>query len=94
MATYSEVKVGLDNVAAEIRAKRAEMVEVVAKGTAVSAALASIPTKYADLVATIQAYGTTNAAEAAAKAELAKLSAEYTALKTDSDVVAGVNLND
>lgn len=93
MATYSQVKAALDAVADSIAKNRARMVDVKATATEVSAALAALPTTYADVVTTINGYGTTNAAEALAKADLAKLATEYTALKADADAVAAVNLD-
>ena len=92
MATYSEVKHGLDAVASVISDQRAIMVKVKSNAALASSALAALPTDYADVVATINTYGTTNAAEAAAKAELAKMVAEYQALKSIADQVAAANL--
>lgn len=92
MATASEVKTGLDAVAAAIRAVRQSMLTVKATGVSVSADLGGLSTEYADLIATINAYGTTNAFEALAKAELAKLTSEFNALKAVSDAVAAINL--
>ena len=94
MATSSEVKTALDAVAAAISKSRERMVGVKATASEVSAALGGLATLYADVVTTINGYGTTNAFEALAKAELAKLATEYTALKADADAVAAVNLND
>ncbi len=93
MATYSEVKVGLDAVAAIISEQRAMMTKVKSNAALASSALAAVPTDYADVVATIQAYGTANAAEAAAKAELAKLTTEFNALKAKADQAAALDLN-
>jgi len=92
MASYSEVKAGLDDVAGIIREQKAVMLKVKSNAALASAALAGLATEYADVVATIQAFGTGNAAEAAAKAELAKLVTEYTALKGIADQVAAVSL--
>lgn len=92
MATYSEVKHGLDAVAGVISDQRAVMVKVKSNAALASSALDALATDYADVVATINAYGTTNAAEAAAKAELAKMVAEYQALKAVADQVAAANL--
>lgn len=92
MATYSEVKTGLDTIAGVISEQRAVMGKVKSNAGLASAALAALATDYADVVATIQAFGAGNAAEAAAKAELGKLVAEYTALKGVADQVAAANL--
>lgn len=93
MATSSQVKTTLDEIAMIIREQRAVMEKVKSNAALASTALGDLPTVYADVVATIQAYGTTNAFEALAKAELAKLAAEYTALKADADTVAAIDLN-
>ena len=93
MATSSEVKTALDAVAAEISKNRSRMAGVKSTATDVSVALGALPTVHADVIATINAYGTTNAFEALSKAELAKLAAEYTALKADADAVAAIDLN-
>lgn len=90
MATYSEVKTGLDAVAGVISEQRAVMAKVKSNAALASAALAGLPATYSDVVATINAYGTSNAAEAAAKAELGKLVAEYTTLKGVADQVAAI----
>lgn len=92
MASYSEVKAGLDDVAGIIREQKAVMLKVKSNAALASTSLADLATTYADVVATINAYGTANAAEAAAKAELAKLVTEYTALKGVADQVAAANL--
>ena len=94
MATSSEVKSALDAVAAEISAQRAKIKTLVAEAAIASAALGGLPALYADVVTTINGYGTTDAFESLAKAELAKLSAEFTALKADFDTIASVNLAD
>lgn len=90
MATYSEVKTGLDAIAAVIAEQRAVMGKVKSNSALASTTLADLATDYADVVATIQGYGTADAAEAAAKAELGKLVAEFTALKGVADQVAAI----
>lgn len=90
MASYSEVKAGLDDVAGIIREQKAVMVKVKSNAALAAAALAGLPAQYADLITTINAYGTANAAEALAKADLAKLTAEFQALKTLADQVAAI----
>lgn len=92
MATSSEVKAGLDEIAAAIRAQRAIVAKAIQNAGAASAALAALPTTYADVIATVNAYGTTNAFEALSKAELAKMTSEYQALKTVSDAMAAANI--
>jgi hypothetical protein len=93
MATSSEVKAGLDAVAGIISEQRQVMLKVKSNAQIASDSLAALASDYADVVSTIQAYGTSNAFEALAKAELAKLTAEFTALKGKSDAVAAVDLN-
>lgn len=93
MATYSEVKAGLDAIASSISEQRAVMNKVKSNAAIASAELAALAATYADVVATINAYGTANAAEAAAKAELAKMVAEFTALKAKADQAAALDLN-
>lgn len=90
MASYSEVKAGLDEIASIIRENRAVMTKVKSNAALASNSLADLATTYADVVATINGYGTANAAEAAAKAELAKMVTEYTALKYVADQVAAI----
>lgn len=63
MASYSEVKAGLDDVAGIIREQKAVMVKVKSNAALAAAALAGLPAQYADLITTINAYGTTNAAD-------------------------------
>lgn len=92
MASYSEVKAGLDAIAAIIRDQRAVLVKVKSNALIASETLAALPTEYADVIATIQAFGTANASEALAKAELVKLTTEFNALKTVSDAIAAANL--
>lgn len=92
MATTSEVKVGLDAIAAVISDQRAVMQKVKTNAGLASAALDALPTTYADVIATINGYSTNDAFEAHAKAEFAKLVTEFVALKADADFVAAVDL--
>lgn len=85
MATVSQVKAGLDDVAAAIRAERQACIAAKARIAQAAATLAGIPTKYADLIATIDAYTPTGEFEALAKDERAKLGAEFTNLKNKAD---------
>ena len=82
MATTSEVKAGLDDVAQEIRTERQALKNAKARVAASVAALNSLPTKYADIVATVNGYTPTGSFETEAKDELAKLTTEFQALKT------------
>ena len=92
MATTSEVKTGLDAIAGIISEQRSVLLKVKSNAALASASLDALATDYADVVATIQAYGTANAFDALTKAEFAKLVTEYTALKAVADQVAAANL--
>lgn len=94
MATSSEVKAGLDNIAQTIRDSRSTMNSAKAKAQSASTELAELATTYADVVNTINAYpsNTTDAFEQVAKAELAKMVTEFTALKSAADAVAATDL--
>ena len=94
MSTSSEVKSGLDAVAANIAGNRDKLAACVDTAGQVSVDLANLPTAFADVVATIQAYTPTGAFETLAKDELAKLTAEFAALKADADAIAAVDLSD
>ena len=91
MASYSEVKAGLDEIAQVIREKRAVLLKAKTNAADASAALDTLPATYAGVIATIEGYGTTDAAEALAKAELATLTAEFIAVKGVADDVAGIS---
>lgn len=95
MATYSEMKVGLDTVASIIVEQRNVLSKAKQSGANASTALAAIPTTFADVIASIDAIpaNTTNPAEMALKAERTKLAAEFTALKNKADALAAVDLN-
>lgn len=90
MASYSEVKAGFDEIAVIIRNARTELLACKSKSAGISEVLDALPTTYASLVATVQAYGTSNAAEANAKAELAKFMTEFQALKAIADGIAAI----
>ena len=88
MAEYSEVKAALDDIAVQIANARLVRARCLSQLSAASAVLGNLPTQYADVVTTINAYGTTNAAENFAKEEKAKLQTEFLALKAllDADI--------
>ena len=90
MASYSEVKAGLDAVAEVIRNNRSKVLGYKSGAAVASGELAGLVTTYADVIATINGYGTSNAAEALAKADLAKLTTEFNALKAITDGIAAV----
>ena len=93
MATTSEVDVGMDDIARILTEERQKMIKAKQAGSSASATLAAIPTVYSDVIATINAYGTTNAYEAAVKAKLAKMTTEFLALKAKADQVSSLDLN-
>lgn len=91
MATTSEIKVGLDAIAQVIAAQRAVIEKAQQNAGAASAVLANLPTDYADLIATVQAFPSNgNAFQNVSKAELAALATEYTALKAAADQLVAV----
>lgn len=94
MATTSEIKTGLDAIAAVISAQRQSMKSIKTNAAGVSGELANLPTAYSDVIGTVQAFAsdTTDAFEKNAKAELAKLTTEFTALKSVADAVKNANL--
>ena len=93
MATTSEVEVGMAAIAARLSDQRQVMLKVKANASTASTALAAIPNDFADVIATVTAFGTANAYEAAVKAQVAKMTTEFNALKTKADAVAAVDLN-
>lgn len=93
MATTSEVDVGMDAIALILTEQRQVMIKAKSNAASASAALAAIPTSFADVIATVQAFGTANAYEATIKAKLVKMTAEFNALKTKADGVAALDLN-
>lgn len=90
MATTSEIETGLAAIAAIISTQRGVAQKAIQNASLASGALAAIPTDYAGVITAINAYGTSNAYEAATKALFAKLTAEFTALKAVTDGIAAV----
>jgi len=87
MATISEVKQGLDEIAASIRAVQKRFADAKASIQAGSDALGNIPTKYSDVIATINGFAPDGAFETLAKDEKAKLQTEFVALKAIIDAL-------
>jgi len=87
MATISEVKQGMDEIAASIRAVQKRYADAKASIEAGSTALGNIPTKYADILAEIDGFAPTGAFETLAKDEKAKLATEFLALKSTIDAL-------
>jgi len=90
MATTTEVKTGIDEIADQIKAVRTRFESAKSTIEGGSTALGAIPTKYADVLATIDGYTPTGAFETLAQDEKAKLSSDFLALKAELDaVIAG-----
>lgn len=82
MATSSQVKAGLDDIATIIRTERQAILKCVARIIAAKNALNNLPTQYADVIATIDGYTPTGAFESLAKSEKDTLAAEFVSLRT------------
>jgi hypothetical protein len=82
MATYTEVKAGLDSIATLITSSGKMRDNAQAQLLSARNQLANITTQFADVIATIDGYAPTGAAETFAQAEKAKLQADFTALKS------------
>jgi len=87
MATVTEVKKGLDDMATIIVAERQAFALAKARISNASGNLGLIPTQYADVLATIDAYTPTGAFETLAQDEKAKLTTEFQALKAAIDAL-------
>lgn len=90
MATATEVDVALDAIAQIISEQRTVMNKAKSNAQLASDALVALTNDYADVIATVQAYGTTNAFEAASKARFNAFVTEYQALKSVADGVAAI----
>jgi hypothetical protein len=82
MATISQVKAGLDEIAKLIR--NATSVRESAKANLLNSRnqLENLPTQFSDVIAEIDGYSPTGAFETLAKDEKAKLQTEFVALKS------------
>lgn len=92
MSTTSEVSVAMDQIAQRIYDQRQVALKIKQNASNASVSLAAIPTDFAAVIATVQAYGTADAFEAAAKAKLAKMTTEFNSLKTVIDAISNANL--
>lgn len=81
MATASEVKQGLDDIAGAIRTERQALKRAQARVQAAKNALESLPTTYNDVVTTVQGFDGSDAFEVQAQADLSVLTSEFQALK-------------
>lgn len=95
MATPSQVKSGLDDIAHTIAKNRERMLGIKSTATEVSQSLDLLASTHADVVNTISAYpaNSTDYFERTAKDSLTKLTNEFVALKADADAVAAADLN-
>lgn len=82
MATVSEVKAGLNAISEQISGARQVRDQAKSRLLAARNQLNSIPTTYADVIATIDGYTPTGSFETLTQDEKAKLASEFTALKT------------
>lgn len=80
MATTSQVKAGLNNFSNEIRNSREQLSMAKARIASEKAKLNALPTKYADVIATIDGYTPTGPFETLAKDERAQFTTEFQAL--------------
>ena len=83
MATTSEVKAGLDEIAASIRTNRRRFAQSKAAIVTTRDTLLAIPGEYQGLIDTVNGYVGTDPFEAVSKDELAKLTTEFVTLRDD-----------
>jgi len=81
MATTSQVKAGLDEIAKQIRESRELYDRMKARIVSQRDALDAIPGTYGAVLAEIEAYTGADAFETVSKAELARLTTEFVALR-------------
>ena len=82
MATTSEVKAGLDDdISSIIRTCNSKFIASKTTIQSLYNELVAIPTTFADVLSTINVYGNIDAFEALCKAEKAKLTTEFIALR-------------
>lgn len=87
VATISEVKQGLDDIAAAISVQQAVIDKAQSNAGLASAALSALATEYADLIATVNAYTPTGPFEMLAQDELTQLTTEFQSLKAKADAI-------
>ena len=86
MATSSDVKAGLNEISAKILSLRQSLIYAKGMISEKETELGKIEGDYADVITTINGYGTSNAFEAVSKAELAKMTTEFITLKDDASL--------
>jgi hypothetical protein len=84
MATTSEVKAALDDIAKSIRTERQAMTSAKARIATGQANLNALTTIFADAIAEINGYTPSGAMETLSQDELAKLTTEYVALRNEA----------
>ena len=84
MATSSEVKAALDDIAQSIRTERQALKNAKARIATAQGNLNAIPTVFADALATINAYTPTGDFESLSQDELAKMTTEFISLRNDA----------
>lgn len=89
MATTSEVKAGLDAIAQSIAGIKGQVEAAVTLLQGQETNLTELPAQYTDLIAEVNGYVPTGAFETLAKDELAKLTTEFQALKTQVTAALG-----
>ena len=87
MATTTEIDKALDEIALSIDRNRKSFNTALNNISSASNVLSGLPTQYSDVIASINAFGTSDAYEATVKARFAKYVEEFTALKTEIDAV-------
>ena len=92
MATASEIKAGMDAIAERIAEQRAVVAKAKSNAQIASDALNSITIDFADVLSTIDSFAanSTDYFERLAKAEKAKLQAEFVALVAEADAIVAV----
>ena len=85
MATTSEVKAAMNDIATIINTERQAFASAKARIQTCSGNLGLIPTTFADAIAEIDGYTPTGAFETLAQDEKAKLATEFIALRAEID---------
>ncbi|MCP4001583.1 MAG: hypothetical protein GY727_11795 [Gammaproteobacteria bacterium] len=86
MATSTQIKAALDEVAGKIINARQNLINSKNVFSVQVGVLSDIVTQYNDAITTIQGYGTEDSWEAYQKAELAKITVEFQALLADAQL--------
>lgn len=87
-ATTSEVKSAMDAIATVIRDQRTVVNSAKTKAAGAATALNALPGDYAAVIAAVNAYTGADAFETVTKAELARMTTEFTALVSAANSIA------